>query len=264
MNIYDLNPANLLYFFGSLVRISCIMVAVPIFSHAAIPGLVKILIAFAVSLVIFPLAYSHVNASTMIDTDSLSQITLMTIKEALVGFTLGFIAKLIFDSMGFAFTFTGMQMGFMFSSLYDHTMEAQTPTVSQFIGVLATLLFVSLDGHHMIIKAISESFAVVPLGQGTITKAAASYMLDTGTQMFLIGLRLAAPVAVVIFIMNIAFGIIARAVPQINVIIVSFTVNILVGFTVLILFMPILDGNITSVTTEMFTRFYGILRFLHG
>jgi len=264
VNVYDLNATDLIYFFGALCRVSCILAVVPVFSHAAIPSLVKVLTGFALAVVIFPGAYAHIGPAGRIDADSLTQVALLTVKECLVGLTLGFVSKLIFDSMAIAFNFISMQMGFMFSAFYDPTLEAQSPTLAQFVTVLATLLFVSLDGHHMIVRAISESFSVVPLGKGEITKAAATYMLDAGAQMFVIGIRLAAPVAVIMFVMNIAFGIVSRAVPQINVIMVSFTVNILVGFIAISLFLPMLGYNLTSVSQEMFLRFYGVLRHLHG
>lgn len=264
MNLYDLNATDLIYFFGGLARISCILFVVPIFSHPAIPNLVKILTAFAISVVIFPLAYSQLAPSGRIDPDSLTQISLFAVKECLVGFTLGFIAKLIFDSMAIAFNFISLQMGFMFSSFYDPMLEAQSPTLAQFFGVLTTLFFIGFDGHHLIVKAIAESFAVVPLGRGEINRETAAYMLDTGARMFVIGVQLAAPVATILFVMNIAFGIVSRAVPQINVILVSFTVNILVGIVALALFMPMLGISIGGVSQEMFARFYGILRHLHG
>lgn len=262
MNLFNLDLSSLVLFFGGLVRISAALVAAPIFSHPAIPHLVKILVAFSLTLAIFPTA--HLNAGAAIDPNSLSDVIILTLKESLVGFTLGFTARIIFDSLTFAFVFVGMQMGFAFSVYYDPSSDSNTPTVSQFMMILMTLVFFAFDGHHLIIRALADSFSAVPLGNGVINNLAATYILETGSQIFLIGLRLAAPVAVVIFVVNLAFGVVARSVPQINVIIVSFTVNILVGLVVLSIMLPMLGMSMSTVAGEMFTRLQGVMRVLNG
>jgi flagellar biosynthetic protein FliR len=130
--------------------------------------------------------------------------------------------------------------------------------------ILASLLFLVFDGHHLMIKALADSFITVPLGQGQITKELSSYVIETGSQMFVIGLKLSAPIVAVLFVVNMAFGVVAKAVPQINVIMVSFTVNILVGIIVLGLCMPFFGTSIAGVTQEMITRFYGALGHFNG
>jgi flagellar biosynthetic protein FliR len=212
-------------------------------------------------MVLYPIAKE---ASGLFDPDSLTQIIMLAVKEAAVGLTLGFVAKTIFDSIAFAFTFAAMQMGFMFSSFYDPMLETQSPTISQLMMILASLLFLVFDGHHLMIKALADSFITVPLGQGQITKELSSYVIETGSQMFVIGLKLSAPIVAVLFVVNMAFGVVAKAVPQINVIMVSFTVNILVGIIVLGLCMPFFGTSIAGVTQEMITRFYGALGHFNG
>lgn len=262
MNLFHLKLDDLVLFFGGLVRVSAILLSAPIFSHTAIPGLVKILTAFAISLALFPAA--KLGGGVAIDPNDLSALFLFTVKETIVGLTIGFTAKLIFESLTFAFSFMGMQMGFAFAAYYDPSTESSTPTVAQFSVIIMTLLLLAFDGHHLIIRGIADSFQIVPLGLGSLTQVAASYLMDTGSQMFLIGLRLAAPVAIVIFVINVVFGVIAKSVPQINVIVVSFTINILVGLVVLGLMLPIFGVSMVGVIEEMMARVLGVMGYLNG
>ncbi len=263
MNIYDFDYAHFILFFGAFVRISAFMLVLPIFSNNAIPSLVKILLSFSLLVILFPsIQIGFANGVPRMD--SLGDIFVLVAKELFVGLTVGFLAKLIFESIAFGFSYLGLQMGFGFSSLYDPNTEANTPVVSKFLMVIVSLLFITFDGHYMIILSISETFNVVPLGKVFIQKDIFSYVIETGSQLFLIAVKLGAPMALIIFLMNITFGVIARAVPQINVLILSFTINILVGFLVLIVMIPSLGTNVETIMGEMFMRVLGALRYLHA
>lgn len=262
MGLFSLNEFQILLFFAALVRVGCMFLLVPFFSDSTIPGPAKILLAFSLTLILFPIIQSR---AFMLPPDTFETnmgIVTVVAKEAAVGLALGFVAKLFYEALSIAFGYMGMQMGFNMASLYDHHTETNTPVVSQFAMVLAMLIFLAMDGHHMIIKAAAESFELVPVGKMVFTKMISNYMLDIMDRVFWITVKLSAPMALVIFLLNVSFGIIAKAVPQINVLVVSFTVNILAGFLVLSLTMPVFGLSVADVFQEMVLRMGHLLKFL--
>ncbi len=264
MNIYGLDITETLLFFCGLVRVSAILVVFPIFSSNVVPPLVRILFAFCLSTALFPAikSTSGVTASEYLNSNLL--LVALVMKEALVGVIVGFMAKVIFESISFGFAYMSMQMGFGFSNLYDPNIETSSPVVSNFVMVIVSLLFIAVDGHHLMINAIAETFTVLPLGVASFTKQLSLYVLDVGASVFVIAVRIAAPIAVVIFSINVGFGLIARAIPQVNVLLVSFTVNILVGILVLFLVMPQLGTSVGYFFQLMFEKMNGVLVHLNG
>lgn len=262
MSVFSFNEFQILLFFAAFVRVSFLAILFPFFGDNAIPPLVKIFLSFSLSLIMFPFIQSQAGSLPPNIFDSSMGIVLIVMKEAMVGFVMGFVAKMFFEALSFAFTYMGMQMGFAMAAAYDHHTEANTPIISQFIMILATLLFLAFDGHHVLIRGMMESFQVVPVGMAAISKHMIAYIMDAGAQVFWIAVKLSSPMALVIFLINIGFGIIAKAVPQINVLVVSFTVNILAGLFVVILTLPVLGVNVNEVFQTMFHRMFEVLKYM--
>lgn len=262
MGIYDFNDAQILLFFASFVRVSFLFMLIPIFGDNTIPMLVRLFLAFTINLIVYPVAAAGGTAAISAYGMSDIGITVLACKEAAVGLVMGFTAKLFFEGLNFAFGYMGMQMGFNMASVYDHHTETNTPVIAQMIMIFATLLFLALDGHHMFIKALVQSYSVIPVGEMVFSKAIANFILDTGSQVFWIAVKLSAPMALVIFLVNCAFGIVAKAVPQINVLVVSFTVNILVGFLVISLTLPVFGTNMNEIFQLMMERMIHVMKVL--
>ncbi len=262
MNVFTFSEFEILLFFAALVRVSMFFLLLPFFGDNNVPGTVKILLPFALTLMLFPILKTGAISVRPEDLQSSLGIVIVVFKEASVGLAMGFIAKMFFDALSFGFAFVGMQMGFTMASMYDHHTESNMPVISQVIMIFATLIFLGIDGHHMLIRAMVESFRVIPIGGAVFTKAISGFVMNAAVQVFWIAVKLSAPMALVIFLANTAFGIIAKAVPQINVLVVSFSVNVLVGFFVLFLTLPVFGTNVGAVFQEMFVRMTDVLRYL--
>ena len=189
-------------------------------------------------------------------------LAFLVCKEATIGLIMGFVARLFFDALSFGFGYMGLQMGFNAASAYDHHIEANTPVISQLIMILATLIFLSLNGHHLFLRAIMQSMETIPIGGISIHKDLPNYLLELSTSIFLIGVKISAPMSLLIFLLNCAFGIISKAVPQINVLVVSFSVNILAGFLVILLTLPLFGANVNEVFQMMFQKMIHVITFL--
>ncbi|MBI4924704.1 MAG: flagellar biosynthetic protein FliR, partial [Bdellovibrio sp.] len=151
------------------------------------------------------------------------------------GFVLCFVAKLSFDTIQFGANLIGNFMGFATANYYDPHQESQTQVVAEFHMALAILIFLALDGHHFMLRSVLNSYQIVGLGKAEITGALGQKLIEQTTQVILFGVQLAAPMAISLFAVNIVFGVLAKSMPQLNILVLSFSVSILVGFLVLLL-----------------------------
>lgn len=261
MGSFGFTETEIIPFFASLTRVAGLFLVIPIFGDQNIPPLVKIFLSFTINMVVFPIAAAQglAQAGALASTDV--GIVALVLKEGLVGFTLGFVAKMFFDGLTFAFGHIGNQMGFNMASAYDQHTEANLPVISHMIVIFATMLFLAVNGHHLFLKALVQSYEVVPIGGLVISKSLIAYVLETSTQVFWIAAKLSAPMALMIFLINCAFGIVAKAVPQINVFVVSFTINILAGFLVLSLSLPAFGTNMAEVFQQMAVSMENLMKF---
>lgn len=263
MSVYDFDQSQILLFFAALVRVSCLLIMLPVFGHTAIPSIARVLFCFSLTLIMFPTAMAQATIDPSLLSGTLG-IALLVFKEALVGFVVGFVVKVFFEALSFAFSLIGVQMGFAMAAQYDPHMESSTPVVSQFILILATLLMLTTNTHHLMLRGLAQTFEAIPIGTGGASKELVGYMMELGNQVFIIGVRISAPMALVIFLINLAFGIISKAVPQINVLVVSLSVNVVAGFVVLLLVMPALGTNMNDVFADMINQMMQVTRYLHG
>jgi len=166
-------------------------------------------------------------------------------REILIGLTLAFITQVIFAAVEFSGQIIGMQMGFSIASVIDPAMGTQTQIMSVMQTLLATLFFLSLNIHHIFIRAIVDSFSIIPLGGWQMSEALMATLITVSADVFILGIRLAAPVMVTLLLTSVVLGVMARSFPQMNVFMVSFPLNIGLGFLVLgatlLLFFHVLE-----------------------
>jgi flagellar biosynthetic protein FliR len=217
-----------------LVRISGLFVFAPIFNSRNLPMQIKLglsaLIAFIV-LPILPVQYNHV--------ESFWIFVFGLIGELIVGFLMGFVVSLILAAVQTAGELIDMQIGFSMVNIFDPQSGNQIPLLGNFKYLLALLLFLTFNGHHYLLYAMVNSFYKVPLLSFTYNQAIVSYMIQLFANSFVIAVQVAMPVIGTLFLTELAFGIIVRTVPQMNVFMVGIPVKIILGIIVLSLSMPL-------------------------
>jgi len=210
-------------------RIAGIFAATPIFGGKMVPMKVKAGLTFVMTLVLYPVIRVKMPE---LPTDSVF-LVLLIIRETLIGITLGLVAQAIFSAVEFCGQLVGTQMGFSIVSLFDPTQGTQTPILSVFQALLATLLFMALGVHHVFIRAIVESYQAIPVGGWHMSEELLKFMSAVITNIFVLGVKLAAPVMVALLVTTVVLGIMARIFPQMNVFLVSMPLNIGLGFLIL-------------------------------
>ena len=238
-----------------LGRVAGIFAAMPTFGGRMVPMNIKVLTVLMITLVCFPVL--KITPPPM-PTNSLS-LGLLALGEVAVGLTLALVAQMVFSAVEFCGQIIGMQMGLTISSILDPTRGNQVQLMSVLQSLLATLLFLALDVHHMFIRAIIESFSIIPIGGWHVTGELISFLVQRTSDIFVIGIRLAAPVMVSLLLASVALGIMARAFPQMNVFIISMPLNIGLGFLImggtLMIFFHVLEvsfGNLNGQITTLF------------
>ena len=218
-----------------LLRVSSVLIAAPIFGHRSYLSRAKIALSFMVTLIVFPIVADQGFEVP----EGIFAYVLMMISEVIMGLILGFIVLLIFVGIQFAGQLAGLQMGFGIVNVIDPQSSNQISILGQFLNILAILFLLSLNGHHVILNGLLYSFDVVPLGGVTVPNAVMGQLITLCAQVFVIGVKISAPILVALFLVSVAMGILARTVPQMNVFIVGFPVQIGVGMIALSLSLPL-------------------------
>lgn len=248
-------PVFLLLF----VRVAFFFVVLPLFSYRTIPRMIKIGFSFSLALVMF----QTIDAGSIPLDDT---FFLLLMKEALVGLFIGFIAYIILAGIQIAGGFIDFQMGFAIANVIDPQTGAQSPLTGQYFYMIALLFLLSVNGHYLLIDGIYYSYQLIPVDQfipfqdGSIS----NFLLDTFNQMFVTAFQMAIPIVGCLFLVDVALGIIARTVPQLNVFVVGLPLKIGVSFVAIFIFLGLYITLIKHLFETMFTTMRSLMHLLGG
>lgn len=249
-------PRDVVIFALVLSRVAGIFSAIPVFSGRALPTRIKVIVVLMITLCCYPAL--QITPPSNIGYDAIS-LGLLVFREILIGLTLGFITRIIFSAVEFSGQIIGMQMGFTISSIIDPSFGNQVQVMSVMQTLLATLLFLSLNIHHLFINSLVDSFRILPLGSWHISDEIVSFLIKATADIMILGVRIAAPVMVALLLTSVVLGIMARAFPQMNIFMISMPLNIglgliVLGLTVTIFFhvLQVAFGSINSQTEILF------------
>jgi len=249
------SPLDVITFALVLSRVAGLFAAMPVFGGRRLPVQVKALAVLMITLVCFP---SLKVTPPVMPTDAFT-LGLLILSEMAVGLVLSFITLIIFAAVEFSGQIIGMQMGFTISQILDPTFGSQAQVMSVLQTLFATLLFLSLNVHHMFIRTIVDSFNIIPIGGWHLNGEIITFLVRRTMDVFILGVRLAAPVMVTLLLTSVALGIMARAFPQMNIFMISFPLNIGIGFLVLgmtlLMFFHVLEVSFGQLKGQIETLF---------
>lgn len=256
MDLYRFSEVEMLGFVLVLLRLSAFFVTWPILGSEAVPAPVKILTSLVVTIIVFPvIGYKKLQVG-IVD----NQIIILAAREITIGVIIGFISRFFFFSLAMAGQIISVSMGLSSAQLFNPGLNLEGTAVEQFKVMLGSIFFLMINGHHLLITAIVKSFEFAPLGIATISFAGMSDLASVMTIISTIAIKIAAPVMVSIFFVNISLGIAGRAVPQINVLVTSMAVNTLVGFGAMIIALPLFVTEISDIVNETTTRLFQLMK----
>lgn len=218
------------------VRVSAFFVTIPLFSYKTIPSQLKIVLAFVLSWMMY---YTFSIEAFTINGDYL----LLVLKEAIVGLVLGLVVYIVFSAVQIAGGFIDFQMGFAMANIVDPQTGAQSPLMGQFFNFLLLLVFLAIDGHHLVLDGIFYSYQFMPIDQFFPKFGDAEsveYIMKLFVAVFAIAFQMSAPIVATLFLVTLALGITGKTVPQLNIFVVGFPIKIAVGFILLITMMGVM------------------------
>lgn len=255
----DLIPSLAVYLL-ILTRVTAFIITVPLFSYRAIPATQRIIFAALLS---WMMVYT-IDAPTLeIDGTYL----LLVIKEATTGLFIGIIAYIIMSAIQIAGGFIDFQMGFAIANVIDPQTGAQSPLLGQFFNVLAMLFLLTLNAHHMLLDGIFYSYSFIPIdllwphfGEERLIE----FVTRTFTMTFAIAFQMSIPIVATLFLVDLALGITARTVPQLNIFVVGFPIKIGVSFLVLVTMFTVLIAMMRKLFEVMITAMRDLMLILGG
>jgi flagellar biosynthetic protein FliR len=238
-----------------LSRILGLLATAPVFNNAALPLRVRLIAGLAITLALVPALppLPAIPASSWIGLAVLAE-------QLLIGVLLGFALRITFAAVDVAGELIGLQMGLSFATFFDPASGGQTPVVTEFLGLLTTLIFLSLNGHLLALTALAESFTLLPISTTPIHAVAFSSLMAWSTILFSTGLLLALPLITALLVANIALGVLARIAQQLNLFAVGFPVTLSLGFLVLMLSLPYIGAAMEGLFTSGFGAMALIMR----
>lgn len=238
---------HLEYFLAILVRVLGVMAYAPIFGNQVMTRRVRLFIGIAIAFSIWTVyPYVPLPYTTFIG------YTILLLKELVVGLTIAFTSSITITIINMAGQFIDREIGFSMVSSFDPSMNTDATITAQFYNMLCVIIMLCSNMHYFVISALADSFELIPLGNvtldsGTILDKMIQYMTD----YFTIALRISLPMLIVIMLLNVVLGVLAKTAPQMNMFVVGIQLKIFAGFAVLVVTIGYLPNIVQFIYDDM-------------
>ncbi len=227
-----------------LMRASGLFLMAPVFGDRAIPRTVRVGLVILLSGIIV----SAINHPQLPPVDSMWVLAGLATKEILVGLIIGLVFQLLFMGIKTGGAILGYQMGFAMVTVPDVSSADQVSIIARFWYLVAMLVFFSINGHHLLLKALADSYEVMPPGFINASSGVGELIIKYTAYVFIIAIKVAAPVMITLFLVDVGLGTIAKTMPTMNVFFVGFPIKIGAGLAVLALSLPLFSYVLEKVT----------------
>jgi flagellar biosynthetic protein FliR len=242
-----------------LTRILGMIAVAPLFNITAVNTTTRLILGLAVALAIVPVLppMPAIPAGSWVGLAVLAE-------QLLIGIVIGITLRIAFAAIDFAGALIGLQMGLSFAVFYDPQNTAQTPVLSEFLGLLATLVFLAMNGHLLALSVLAESFKILPVGTAPIAAGGFKALIAWTATLFSAGVLLSLPLVAALLIANIGMGVLSRVAPQLNLFAIGFPVTMMAGFTVLMVSLPYFGTALERLFDQSFVALHAIMHAAGG
>lgn len=240
--------------FWPFVRVGACLMLAPAFGAVSVPPRTRIVLAGAIAMAVAPLVPSPQGIAVFS-----AEGFVITAQQILIGASLGFALQVVFDAVSMSGQLLANSMGLSFAFNVDPARGASTPVVGQLYAILVMLTFLSINGHLMLIEALVDGFHTLPIGTTGLGDEGLWRIVEWGTQIFKGALVVALPGITALMIVNIAFGVMSRAAPTLNLFAVGFPITLVCGIVIILVGLPTLGTSFTGLLNEAFQLIGGLL-----
>lgn len=260
INFSQLNEIQILIFGLVLLRMTAFVVSSAIFSSPSINVLLKVLFSVVLTLCVYKsVATNEVVARV---SDLQDQLMMLSVRELFLGLVLGFFTRIFFFALSMGGEIVSISMGLSQGQIFNPMMGSMGNAIEQFYVAIGTLIFLTLNGHHMLLQGIVKSFSVSELAQNQFNIESFAEIVLKAQEFFILGIRISAPILISMIVVQVGIALLSRAVPQINVMVTSASVATMLGFLILFISLPLLVMQMTGLldlTTAEFFKFIKVL-----
>lgn len=257
-SFYQFSEPQILLFALVLMRMTAFVVTSAIFGVPALSVQVKVLLSVVLTILLYPTIKVNPEGLQLIS----DGIITLAAREILVGITIGFLTRLFF----FAVTMTGdlisITVGLNASQQYNPMLGQNGNTIDQFYTTLGTLVFLAVNGHHILLGGLAQSFELVPVHSMSLNIGVYAEIATFAQSILMMAVKMCAPVMVAILVTNLAMGILGRAIPQINVLVTSMSVTIMIGMAVVFLCLPLLILEMNGIIDATANSLFSVMKHL--
>ena len=239
------------------LRISSFVLAAPVIGTRSVPKRVRMLFAMGLTVVLAPLVAPDTLPATPIGSaDGL----LVAAHQVVIGAGLGLVLRMVFLVLEFAGQIIAQQMGLGFAAMVDPASGSQVPVISQFYVIIATLMFFAFNAHLKLVELLADSFRLLPIAGGSFAPSALAGVIAWSGELLGIGVVMMLPVVASLLVVNLSFGVMARAAPQLNIFAIGFPVMILFGTLLIVLTFGTLPDQVETLFASGFDVAYRLLQ----
>jgi len=243
---------KLLGFAMVLTRISALFLLLPVFGWKSIPIRIKVAVTVLLAIFFSLIIPSAIPAQVRNPKQpSFVEVILLIANEATYGLALGLVVVCIFSVVNFSGRIIERQMGFMMAEVFDPLTGERTQPLGSLLEMIFIILFLSANGHHLFLLIISRSFEVFPAGSIPTISVLTNGVIKAGSAMFLAGLRLAAPILAAFLLLLFVLAILARIVPEMNILFISLPLRVGMGLFMAVIFLPFINDFIAEFADWM-------------
>ena len=228
-------------------RIGAMLGVVPVFGARSVPVRVRLALAIALTLVLAPV----IPPAPAVDALG-ARALLIAVQQVVIGLAMGFALQMAFAALSIGSQAIATSMGLGFASMIDPQSGVQVPVLSQFYLLLATLIFLALNGHLILIEVLADSFRVLPVGMQGVTRSGFWALAGWAGQMFAGAALIALPAVAALQVVNLAFGVMTRAAPQLNIFSVGFPITLMLGLVVVLMTLPDIQSSVMRLSMAAF------------
>lgn len=240
---------SLIIFLLVLSRITGTLMTAPLFSTSPIPSQLKGALAALIAFIMYPYILQHSQIAVPYD---LITMTLLVMKEVLVGVLIGFCASLIFVGIQIGGQLVSTQMGLTIAESLDPVTHQNVPILGQFYLYIASMVFIYMNGHQWIFENVFTSYKTLPMGLDfSFTPKLTEQIIYFISQLFPIAFSVIMPIFAILFVLDIALGFMSKMMPQMNIFMVSLPLKIYIGMACMVIFMHSTAVYMSSMTQSM-------------
>jgi len=258
INFSQLTEMQILAFALILLRMSAFTVSGAIFNSTSVSAPLKILMSVVFAVVVFnPIA---TNETLVRLKESQADLLLLAGREVLIGVCLGFVTRLFFFAIAMAGEIVAIAMGLGQAQMFNPMMGSMGNAMEQFYGVIGTLVFLTFNGHHFMIQGVVESFNSAPLAVLSFETGTLIEMVYKVQEFFVIGIKISAPLLISMTIVQFGIALLSRVVPQINVLVTTASLTVVLGFVIMFISLPLLVMQMAGMMTFSMEEFFKFIK----